>query len=64
MQALLTRRAAAALLGKPPSWISYAVQRGVLPFVRVGQQLRFRPEELEQWVKARAVPVRRRGRKS
>lgn len=64
MQALLNRRAAAALLGKPPSWVSYAVQRGLLPFVRVGQQLRFRPEELEQWVKSQAVPARRRSRKS
>lgn len=50
MRPLLNRLQAAAMLGKPPSWVSYKVQRGELPFTRCGLQLRFRPEDLERWI--------------
>lgn len=52
MRPLLNRLQAAAMLGKKPSWISYKVQRGELPYTRCGLQLRFRPEDLERWVEA------------
>lgn len=58
MKPLLTKKQAAAILGKRESWVAYAVQNGLLQYVRVGQQLRFRPEALERWVREHTVPAR------
>lgn len=61
---LLTKKQAAALLGKKESWVAYAAQCGLLGFVRVGQALRFQPEAIERWVREHSVPARRGRRPS
>ncbi len=50
MDHLLTRPEAAALLRKPESWLKYAERHGRIPFVRVGQQIRYRATDLTAWL--------------
>ena len=57
MRNLIGKVAAAALLGKPVTWISYAVQRGILSYYRIGSQIRFDPAELDEWCKRQRVPA-------
>ena len=57
MKNLIGKVAAAALLGKPVTWISYAVQRGILSYYRIGSQIRFDPVELDDWCQRQRVPA-------
>ena len=50
--ALLSAEAAAKLFDVPKSWISEAARRGELPSVRVGHYVRFRVDDLENFIKA------------
>lgn len=50
--ALLSADAAAKLFEVPKSWISEAARRGELPSVRVGHYVRFRADDLENFIKA------------
>jgi excisionase family DNA binding protein len=52
---LLTKTEVAQLLKKPVSWVKWAQQRKLLPYVRVGQQVRFRAEDIQAWIAANAV---------
>jgi len=55
---LLLRAEAASILRKPTSWLRYAERHGLVPFVRVGRQIRYRQEDLEAWVeRSRAAPA-------
>lgn len=55
---LWVRAEAAAFLRKPTSWLRYAERHGLVPFVRVGRQIRYRQEDLEAWVeRSRAAPT-------
>jgi excisionase family DNA binding protein len=56
MERLLTREETAALLRKPVSWLRYAERRHLIPFVRVGQQIRYRASDLERWLEEGASP--------
>lgn len=57
MERLLTRQEAAALLRKPQSWLKYAERHGKIPFVRVGQQIRYRATDLSAWLERGLVRV-------
>jgi excisionase family DNA binding protein len=57
MDALVKASVAAALLGRPLSWVRWAAQNNVLPYYRVGRELRFSPEELGEWAARRRVPA-------
>lgn len=50
MEALIKAAVAAALLGRPLSWVRWAAQNHVLPFYRVGRELRFLPSELSAYL--------------
>ena len=51
--ALLSAEAAAKLFEVPKSWISDAARRGELPSVRLGHYVRFKPEDLEMFIKTK-----------
>ena len=57
MHRLMTREEAAEYLCKPRSWLKYAERRRIVPFIRVGQQIRYRRTDLERWVEACRVPA-------
>jgi len=46
-------KAAAAFLGKPPSWIYDNVHRLEIPHVRLERQYRFRATDLNAWLENR-----------
>ena len=48
---LLSAEQAAKLWDLPKTWISEAARRGELPCVRLGHYVRFRPEDLEEFIK-------------
>lgn len=50
MEALIKATVAATLLGRPLSWVRWAAQHNVLPFYRVGRELRFLPSELSDYL--------------
>jgi excisionase family DNA binding protein len=49
---LLSAEAAAKSFGVPKTWISEAARRGELPSVKLGHYVRFKPEDLESFIKA------------
>lgn len=55
LEALLTPQEVAALLRKSKSWVYGACERGEVPHVRVGRDLRFRRAELERWLEQQQV---------
>jgi len=50
--ALLSAEAAGKLFDVPKTWISEAARRGELPSVRLGHYVRFKPQDLEAFIKA------------
>ena len=54
MEPLLLREEAAEILRRPVSWLQYAEQKRLIPFVRVGRLVRYRRADLEAWVDAQA----------
>ena len=55
MKNLIGKLAAAELLGKPVTWVSWAVQRKKIPYIRLGQQIRFDPDSLACWLREHEV---------
>jgi hypothetical protein len=53
----MTRKEAAEFLCKRESWLRYAHRKRLITFVRVGQQVRYRLCDLEQWVESQVVPA-------
>jgi excisionase family DNA binding protein len=49
--ALLSAEAAAKVFDVPKTWISEAARRGELPSVKVGHYVRFKPDDLEAFIK-------------
>ncbi len=52
---LLTIGEAAALLALKPSRMRTAVFKRELPFLKIGKLLRFRREDLIQWVESKVI---------
>jgi excisionase family DNA binding protein len=50
--ALLSAETAAKCFDVPRTWISEAARRGELPSVKLGHYVRFKPEDLEAFIKA------------
>ena len=50
VEQLLTVRQVAMLLGMHPKSIYVLVARGLIPHVRIGSRLRFRPSDLTRWI--------------
>jgi excisionase family DNA binding protein len=50
---LLDATGAAELLGVPKSWVLDQARRDAIPHVRLGRYVRFDPEELMAWTRAR-----------
>jgi len=55
MDSLLTRIEAAAVIKKKVSWMRWAERRRLIPYVKVGQQIRYIPADLESWIASRRV---------
>src|ERR1700676_5040563 len=53
-RALLDATAAGALLGVPATWMLAEARADRIPYVRLGHYVRFDPEELDLWWRARA----------
>lgn len=51
---LMTPVEVAGFLRKSRSWVYAACERGEVPHVRIGRDLRFRRAELERWLEAQA----------
>lgn len=50
VEALLTAEEVAALLRVERSWLYGAARNGQFPCVRVGRYVRFRPDDVKQWI--------------
>lgn len=50
MSRLMTAADVAELLGKPLSWVYNEWRSAGIPFKRIGNQLRCRPTDLDQWI--------------
>ncbi|TNM23644.1 helix-turn-helix domain-containing protein [Streptomyces sedi] len=60
---LWTVKDLAEFLDKPTSWVYQNHAREKIPSYRVGQQLRFRPDEIERWLhEHRLLPAHNRDR--
>jgi excisionase family DNA binding protein len=55
MEGLLTRDEVARLLRKPVSWLRYSERKRVIPYVKVGSQIRYRLADVEEWLRSREV---------
>jgi len=55
MEQLITRNEASRILSKPVSWLRWAERNRVIPFFKVGQQIRYRPSDILEWLEARRV---------
>jgi excisionase family DNA binding protein len=53
MEKLLNSQQIADLLGMSKIWVYKAAESGLLPFYRVGDAIRFDPEEIEGYLKSR-----------
>lgn len=51
---LLTADEAAALLSVPASWVLSEARTNRIPSVRLGRYVRFKRDDLEQWLERRA----------
>jgi len=54
MKPLLDAAQAGELLGVPKSWVLAEARADRIPHVRLGRYVRFDPEQLERWWRARA----------
>lgn len=70
---LLTRSEAAQYLRKKESWLRYSERCRILPFIKVGQQIRYLQTDLDDWINTHrvapragepAVPNRRHARRT
>jgi excisionase family DNA binding protein len=52
MEALLKVKEAAKVLSISPSTLYDWVAQGVVPYVRIGGTIRFKPSELQAWIDA------------
>lgn len=55
MEQLITRTEVADLLAKPESWLRWAERNRVLPYYKVGQQIRYCRSEILDWLAGRRV---------
>jgi excisionase family DNA binding protein len=55
MTKLLTTDEVASLLSVKPSTIRKWVHLEQIPVVRLGRAVRFRPDKIEEWVKAKSI---------
>lgn len=55
MVPLLKRCEVAELLQKKESWLRYAERKRLIPFVRVGQQIRYRQADVDAWIRRQTV---------
>lgn len=58
-EALLSVREAARFLGFSSSMVYKLVETRSIPHIRLGERIRFRAEELNSWVDARNVEVKK-----
>ena len=58
MEELLTRVEVARILRKPVSWLRYAERHRLLPHVKVGQQIRYRLSDVQNWIESHVVDSR------
>lgn len=56
---LLTADEVAALLQLRPSWVQEQTRRGNVPCVRLGRFVRYREEEIREWIARRASTGRK-----
>lgn len=56
-EALLDVAAAASVLGVTERWVRRAIAERRLPFVKVGRNCRFRPEDLRVYIDKHRVPA-------
>lgn len=55
MEPLFTRAEVAKLLRKPESWMRYQERKKMIPFIKVGQQIRYKLDDVMAWVERRRV---------
>ena len=55
MEKLLTRGEIASLLHKPESWLRYAERHRLIPFLKVGQHIRYRASEVQEWLDSNKI---------
>ena len=55
IQPLLRRTQVAQMLQKPTSWLRYAERRKLIPFIKIGQHIRYRRSDVEAWIERQCV---------
>lgn len=53
MDDLLKPEQVASRLGMSRIWVYKQAERGLIPFYRIGEAIRFKPEEIEAWLESR-----------
>lgn len=61
---LVDAKQAAGMLSVPPTWLLQEARHDRVPHVRLGRYVRFDPDELEQWWRARMRGPTMNGRDS
>ena len=57
-QTLLTTEETAKLLNVKMSWLRSAIFRRAIPYIKVGQLVRFRERDLKAWLEKHTVEMR------
>jgi predicted DNA-binding transcriptional regulator AlpA len=55
VEPLLRRAQVARILQKPASWLRYAERHRLIPFHKIGQQIRYRRSDVEAWIERQRV---------
>ena len=55
IERLITIAEAAGVLNVKPSWVRKAIFRKEIPYIKVGNHVRFREEDLTSWIKGNRV---------
>lgn len=61
IERLMTVKEVAELLRKSASWVYKAAERGEVPALKIGANLRFDPDQLREWLAALAFESRTQG---
>jgi excisionase family DNA binding protein len=52
MEPLMLRKEVSKLVRRKESWLRWAERKGLIPFVRVGREIRYRRADIEAWLDA------------
>lgn len=58
MDRMLTSAEAGVVLGKKVSWLAWARRRRLIPFHKIGTQVRYSERDLREWIARQRIPAK------